>query len=116
MKSRLLQLLQRAGLLRTAFRAYERLQAARVHDGATRADDGLPVPPPQLRMRVAGTPDLDWFLEGGRLGEQSIRAALGRYGVAVEELGALLDFGCGCGRVTRRWRGVASCARAACFC
>jgi SAM-dependent methyltransferase len=105
-KSRFLKLLQRAGLLRVAYRSYERLQALRARGDAARADDGFPVPPAQLRVRVAGTADLDWFLEGGRLGEQSIRDALGRHGVGVEELGGLLDFGCGCGRVTRRWRDV----------
>src|ERR1700737_1243376 len=68
-------------------------------------DDGLLVPPAPLRVRVAGTADLGWFLESGRLGEGSIRAALARQGTAPEQLGALLDFGCGCGRGTRRWLG-----------
>jgi SAM-dependent methyltransferase len=103
-KSRLLRLLQRAGLLLPAYRTYERLRSLR--GGGGTAGDGLPMPPAWLRVRVAGTADLDWFLEGGRLGEESIRAALGRHGLAVEELGALLDFGCGCGRVTRRWAGL----------
>jgi len=106
-KSRVLRVLQRAGLLGAAYRTYERLQALRDRGGAAAvADDGLPVPPARLRVRVAGTADREWFLESGRLGAESIRAALGRRGVAVEELGALLDFGCGCGRVTRRWQGL----------
>jgi SAM-dependent methyltransferase len=103
-KQRALRLLQRLGLLRVAFRTYERAQALAAPDEEGRADDGLPVPPADLRVRVAGTPDLGWFLEGGRLGEQTIRRALDRHGVAVENVDALLDFGCGCGRVTRRWR------------
>jgi SAM-dependent methyltransferase len=103
-KSRVLRFLQRVGLLGAAYRAYERLQALRERDDEGVADDGLPVPPARLRVRVAGTADREWFLEGGRLGEESIRSALGRHGVAVEQLGVLLDFGCGCGRVTRRWR------------
>lgn len=106
MKSRLLRFLQRVGLLGTAYRGYERLQGLAGSDHAVVADDGLPVPPARLRVRVAGTADRDWFLEGGRLAEESIRAALERHGVTVETLGALLDFGCGCGRVTRRWRGL----------
>jgi SAM-dependent methyltransferase len=100
-----LRLLGRARLLGPAFRAYERLQALRSRDEPS-SDDGLPVPPARLRVRVAWTGDAAWFLESGRRAEQAIRAALARQGTAPEELGALLDFGCGCGRVTRRWLGL----------
>ena len=106
MKSRLLRFLQRLGLLGAAYRMYERLKALRGRETVSVADDGLPVPPARLRVRVAGTADPEWFLESGRLAEESIRARLGRQGIAVEEVGALLDFGCGCGRVTRRWRAL----------
>jgi SAM-dependent methyltransferase len=68
--------------------------------------DGLPLPPPNLLFRVAGTTDTDWFIEGGRLSEESIRAALTRAGAPIESLRAILDFGCGCGRVLRRWRNL----------
>jgi 2-polyprenyl-3-methyl-5-hydroxy-6-metoxy-1,4-benzoquinol methylase len=66
------------------------------------AGDGLPLPPAKLRIRVAGTADAAWFLESGRLAEKSIRAAVERAGTRLEELSAILDFGCGCGRVVRR--------------
>ena len=36
------------------------------------------------------------------MAEKSIRAAVERAGTRLEELGAILDFGCGCGRVVRR--------------
>ena len=45
----------------------------------------------RLRIRVAGTAEAGWFLEGGRLAEQSIRAALGRAGTTLEERSAILD-------------------------
>jgi SAM-dependent methyltransferase len=101
-RDRLLRLLGRLGLLRPAFRGFERVQALRTH-GEVAADDGLPVPPASLRVRVAWTGDAAWFLESGRLAAESITSALARHGADPAELGALLDFGCGCGRVTRRW-------------
>jgi SAM-dependent methyltransferase len=100
-KARLLRVLQRIGLLGLAYRGYESLRALAAGRGDAREADGLPVPPARLRVKVAGTGDLDWFLSSGKLGEESIRAAVARHGRPVETLDALLDFGCGCGRVTR---------------
>jgi SAM-dependent methyltransferase len=106
-KAAVLDLLRRLGLLRPAYRAYETLNALRAAGRpAPAAQDGLPVPPPRLIVRVAGTADLGWFLESGRLAAESIQAALGRHGRPMEEVGSLLDFGCGCGRVIRRWVGL----------
>jgi SAM-dependent methyltransferase len=68
--------------------------------------DGLPLPPPKLLFRVTGTTEATWFIEGGRLTEESIRAALARAGAPLESLDAILDFGCGCGRVLRRWHSL----------
>ncbi|MDX6506326.1 MAG: hypothetical protein QOG06_970 [Gaiellaceae bacterium] len=106
MKTGILRLLQRARLLGPAFRAYETLQARRAPGGERTAADGVPVPPAQLRVRVAGTADPAWFLEGGRLGAEAVREVLGRAGVRLDEVGSMLDFGCGCGRVTRWWAGL----------
>ena len=98
MKRRILRLLGRAGLLGPAYRAYERALALRGRHTRSAAD-GLPVPPADLIVRVAGTADVDWFLEGGRLGYETVRAH------APGEHESVLDFGCGCGRVTRYWLG-----------
>ena len=98
-----LRLLARAGLQERAYLVYERLRSARA-PALTRAPDGLPVPPPRLLVRVAGTPDAEWFLESGRLAADTIREALERQGRRIEDVRSLLDFGCGCGRVLRHWR------------
>ena len=70
------------------------------------APDGLPIPPSDLRFSVAGTTSISWFLEGGARAFGSIHEVLRRNGVALEGLGAVLDFGCGCGRVLRHWHAV----------
>jgi SAM-dependent methyltransferase len=68
--------------------------------------ESLPVPPLALIDLVSGQPDIPWFLEGGRRAAASIRDALSGQGVSMESLRALLDFGCGCGRVVRHWSGL----------
>jgi SAM-dependent methyltransferase len=64
------------------------------------------MPAAHLRELVAGSPDPAWFIEGGRRAAESIGMLLGRHGIDVSATGALLDFGCGCGRVVRHWRGL----------
>ena len=65
---------------------------------------GLPLPPTRLRHWVAGTDDLAWFQEGGQLGVQTLVSLLARQQVDLAQLGSVLDFGCGCGRVLRHLR------------
>jgi SAM-dependent methyltransferase len=101
MKSFALHSLGRLRLLRPTYRGYERLRAVRGGVDAA-AGEELPVPPARLRIRVAGTADLGWFLEGGSLAEATLREAVALAGTSLEECASVLDFGCGCGRVTRR--------------
>lgn len=84
-----------------AYQAYLRL-GVRDADRRTVAH-GLPVPPAKLRILVSGTPDLDFFLTTGRSQADFFRSMLERNGQPVETLDAVLDFGCGCGRIARWW-------------
>ena len=93
-KRRLVRVLQRLGLVGPAFRAYERTVALRGR--AATPSDGLPLPPRRLMVRVAMTADAEWFLRSGRAGYDAIAAH-----VDLDGVGSVLDFGCGCGRVTR---------------
>jgi SAM-dependent methyltransferase len=99
-KRRILRLLDRAGLVGPAFRAYERVVALR--PGRPAAVDGPPLPPRRLMVRVAGTADADWFLRSGRAAYDAIAAQ-----VPLDSVRSVLDFGCGCGRVTRYLDGFA---------
>lgn len=94
----MLRLLQRVGLAGPAFRAYELARA--LGPARVRPVEGPPLPPRRLMVRVAGTADADWFLRSGRAAYDSIAAHL-----QPAEVEAVLDFGCGCGRVLRYWSG-----------
>jgi SAM-dependent methyltransferase len=86
------------------------------------AADGLSLPPAHLIRVTSGClrqavnrPEAlyDSYVEAGAQGAACIRAALERFGLAIEDFGSVLDFGCGCGRVIRHWRdldgGVQGC-------
>jgi SAM-dependent methyltransferase len=104
-KAVVLRLLSFLGLLLPAYRTWESMRALGARTPEV-GPDGLPLPPRQLLIRVAGTAEVGWFLESGRLSEQAIREALGRAGTSLSSLKAILDFGCGCGRVLRCWNGL----------
>jgi SAM-dependent methyltransferase len=57
-----------------------------------------------LRVQVAGTADIESFLHGGQLAAQAVRELLAAGGRPIEQCQAILDFGCGCGRVLRQWK------------
>ena len=68
------------------------------------APDGLPLPPAEFDFLVSARRDLDpfQFLELGRdHAAEIIISTLSRNGIEIDELEAILEFGCGCGRITR---------------
>jgi 2-polyprenyl-3-methyl-5-hydroxy-6-metoxy-1,4-benzoquinol methylase len=65
------------------------------------APDGLPLPPPRLVFLVQGTTKVQEFLTDGRATALEVRRVLKAYGIEIDSLRTILDFGCGCGRVIR---------------
>ena len=74
-----------------------------------RAVDGLPYPPPEMVRLVAGisTPHRFYqrFIQGGaQVANRIIELLSHATGCSIERNDAVLDFGCGCGRVMRWWK------------
>lgn len=85
-------------------RGYEAGLRLRSREAAEVLDDGgRPVPPARLRVLVSGTADVDFFLDTGRRQAALFRAMVERHGGRLEDMGAVLDFGVGCGRIARHW-------------
>jgi len=95
--------LARSGLSARVWRELERRRAVTTVPEPASGPDGLPVPPPLLRVENVNTPDLDYFFEFGERTARMISAASARHGLPLSDVSRLLDFGCGCGRVLRHW-------------
>jgi len=63
--------------------------------------DLLPVPPTELRVRVGGWDDADHFLGVGRKIYWDVKRLLRSVDRSLADFSSILDFGCGCGRLTR---------------
>jgi SAM-dependent methyltransferase len=94
-------------LARPAVRAYELALAAKARTashGGVAGSDGLPLPPARLRAQVGPLhADADFFLRSGRQHAELIEGLLRDVGTDISDVRALLDWGCGCGRVLRHW-------------
>jgi SAM-dependent methyltransferase len=102
----LLDLTDKLHLARPLVRTYELALAARsnLRRGEPAAADGLPLPPARLRTQIGPLhADGAFFLRSGRSQADLVRDLLRDDGTTIDELGAILDFGCGCGRVLRHW-------------
>ena len=55
-------------------------------------------------VAVGGHNNVEAFLEGGRLLARRIESLLNRHGMHLEKCTAVLDFGCGSGRIIRQWK------------
>lgn len=60
------------------------------------------LPPPDLRLRVIGTRDADTFLLSAEENIQDFTRCLDALGHSWMDFKKVLEFGCGCGRLTRR--------------
>jgi SAM-dependent methyltransferase len=70
--------------------------------------DGLPLPSPELLESVGGGTTAAAYMHGGQAIASTMRQTLTTHGVVLSDLGAVLDFGCGCGRLLRRFRDLGS--------
>jgi len=106
LRRRVLNVLDNLHLARPAVRAYELALAARssLRAGRTRDAGGLPLPPASLRAQIGPRhADADFFLRSGEQHARLIDDVLHKSGSSIEEMDAILDWGCGCGRVIRHW-------------
>jgi SAM-dependent methyltransferase len=103
--------LEKFSLLSFGFRFYQRVSSLnpRVYlrnrsYRVSQKPDAIPIPPARLLMSVAGSSEISVFLDGGQRAAEGIREILHRNQIGIEDLHAILDFGCGCGRVLRFWK------------
>src|SRR4029078_8359621 len=102
----LYQTLKRAVPLewKVGFHEYKTLPKHYATRGKNRLEGEPAIPPAELIYLLAGHRNPEEFLASGRPTNNAIRRLLKKHDLKVEQFGAVLDFGCGVGRVMRHWR------------
>ncbi|MEM1379244.1 MAG: class I SAM-dependent methyltransferase [Pseudomonadota bacterium] len=90
---------EKLGLLGIVFRLTERQRARK--DVPERDDEGRPLPPASLMVSVSGEADWQAFLSTGKQHADILNACARDAGTSFHKAEAILDFGCGCGRILR---------------
>ena len=91
-------------LLAPLYWAKRRMTLRRMNDEDRRYLERRPgrqAPPAELRYDVVGPCTIEEFEEDGILRVGDMERALASVGVSLDRVERLLDFGCGCGRVTK---------------
>jgi ubiquinone/menaquinone biosynthesis C-methylase UbiE len=82
-----------------------RIAIANIHDWRDRQNPThIPVPPPRLRHRVAGSLDKEVFLKTGEDTAQNTRDLCALVDRDIYSFESILDFGCRSGRVLRNFQ------------
>ena len=100
-KTPLGKILAGAGVLGPAFRLNEVLRARRFAKAPQAAPDGLPYPDRLLMVRVAGHADAERFFQTGLAHANFLSEAAAQAGVPMDGPCVVLDWGAGCGRLSR---------------
>ena len=90
--------MESTGLIGPYFRWLEHRMARRPGE---RVNDGRPMPPRDLIVAVSGTADERWFSERGRADATKFIQIAQRHGLDAAAALTVLDWGCGCGRISR---------------
>jgi SAM-dependent methyltransferase len=90
-------------LVKTYLRVLERKRSLHSEPRSAEAIEGVPVPPARLRVLVNGIPDVGWFLASGKAQTDYLRTCVADADRPLDQMAAILEFGCGCGRMTRWW-------------
>lgn len=93
--------LHRLGLLRPAFRAREWLRAASYQAPPRAGADGFATPGRLEMVRVVGHANWSSFYQTGKRDAETFAALAAEANSPLSKARAVLDWGCGCGRIAR---------------
>jgi SAM-dependent methyltransferase len=99
--SSLRTLARNTGLLRLYYRGLEFRKAMSYPRPPPQAPDGKPFPNRIAMMRIGGVSDWKFFFERGRIDAETFVNVAKAEGADPSKWRAILDWGCGCGRLAR---------------